>query len=70
MKYQYHVYNEHFSLIVTVNIKSPEYATGLGIQSAINFYGYDDKYTENVICDYITSFLHDSIVNVNMLKKV
>lgn len=67
-KYQYHIYNDFFSLLVTVQRKNDEYAIQFCKSVARDFYGLRDEYLQDVKCKYITEFSHESVVNLNMLK--
>ncbi|MGE7305816.1 hypothetical protein ACQKJG_18505 [Priestia megaterium] len=67
--HQYHVYNEHISIIVTIGTKDDEYATIFGKRTAVDFFEATQDQLDNVKCEYICSFFLDSAISVNHLNK-
>ncbi|PEU21543.1 hypothetical protein CN526_26890 [Bacillus wiedmannii] len=67
--YQYHVYNEHMSFIVSVPRKEDEYAERFAKRVAIDFYEYTEEQVENVNVEFIVSFWMESAINLKKLNK-
>ena len=67
-KYQYHVYNKHLSILVTVPMESYEYAEGFAKRTAMDFYGYDEDQLDSLQVEFICSFQGESVVNLKMLN--
>lgn len=67
--YQYHVYNDHISFIVSVPIESEEYAIDFAKRVALDFYDYPLWQLENVKCEFIVRFFCESFIDVNKLQK-
>ncbi|PEA74824.1 hypothetical protein [Bacillus wiedmannii] len=67
--YQYHVYNEHMSFIVSVSRKEDEYAERFAKRVAIDFYEYTEEQVENVNVEFIVSFWMESAINLKKLNK-
>lgn len=67
-KYQYHVYNEHISLLVSVPIESHAYAEEFAKRVAIDFYDYTEKQVEEVNTEFVTSFFIESVINIKKLN--
>ncbi|PEA52435.1 hypothetical protein CON64_23775 [Bacillus pseudomycoides] len=67
--YQYHVYNEHMSFIVSVPVKEDEYAKRFAKRVAVNFYDYTEEQVQNVNVEFIVSFCMESAINLKKLNK-
>lgn len=68
--YQYHVYNSFTSIIVSVQVKSHEYALNFGKRVAIDFFQStkQDFENEELKCDFVCKFVAESAINVNDLN--
>ncbi|MGG2015467.1 hypothetical protein [Bacillus sp. S10(2024)] len=67
--YQYHVYNEHMSFIVSVPVKEDEYAERFAKRVAVDFYDYTEEQLQNVNVEFIVSYRIESAINLNKLNK-
>jgi hypothetical protein len=67
-KYQYQVYNEHMNFLVSVPVKSDEYAANFGKRVAMDFYSYTDDQVENVKVELIVNFWMESAINLKLLN--
>jgi hypothetical protein len=67
-KYQYHVYNEHMSFIVTVPLDTHEYAEGFAKRVAMDFYEYTEEQLEHVNVERMLEFWMESAINLKMLN--
>lgn len=67
--YQYHVYSDHISFIVSVPINTDEYAIGFAKRVALDYYDYTDEQFENVQCEFIVKFFSESAINLDKLNK-
>ena len=67
--YQYHVYNEHISLIVSVPIKEDDYAINFAKRVAKDFYDYTEEQLNNIQCEFIVMFFTESVINVKKLNQ-
>lgn len=66
--YQYRVYNQFFDLLITAPHAGEDYAINLARNVAKDYYGLEDQYLNDIKCEYVTNFLIESVVNLNMLK--
>ncbi|ENQ3080880.1 TPA: hypothetical protein ROX98_001538 [Bacillus pseudomycoides] len=67
--YQYHVYNEHMSFIVSVPVKKDEYAERFAKRVAVGFYEYTKEQVQNVNVEFIVSYRMESAINLKKLNK-
>ncbi|MEH7463607.1 hypothetical protein V7166_16405 [Bacillus thuringiensis] len=67
--YQYHVYNEHMSFIVSVPVKEDKYAERFAKRVAVDFYEYTEEQVKNVNVEFIVSYRMKSVINLKNLNK-
>ena len=67
-KYQYHVYNEHLNLIITISKESNEHAESLARLSAMSIYDCTEEQLEGLSVEFLCSFQVDSVVNLKLLN--
>ncbi|PHB24762.1 hypothetical protein COE80_17180 [Bacillus pseudomycoides] len=66
--YQYHIYNEHMSFIVSVPRKEDEYAERFAKRVAMDFYEYTEEQIQNVNVEFIVSYWMESAINLKKLN--
>ncbi|MEH6888262.1 hypothetical protein V7024_00570 [Bacillus sp. JJ864] len=67
--YQYHVYNEHMSFIVSVPVKEDKYVERFAKRVAVDFYEYTEEQVKNVNVEFIVSYRMESAINLKKLNK-
>ena len=68
-KFQYHVYNEHINLLVTVPVDTEEYAISFAKRTSMDFYDATEDQVQELECDRICAMWMESVVNINLLNK-
>lgn len=66
--YQYHAYNDHISIIVSVPVENQEYAVNFAKRVAFDFYDHTEDQLVDVKCDFIVKFWMESAINLNKLS--
>lgn len=69
-KFQYHVFNQHISFIISIGIESEEYAVSLAKRTAVDFYDYEEVQALDLQAQLINGYRHDSVINVKMLNDI
>ncbi|AQY55073.1 hypothetical protein [Geobacillus phage TP-84] len=67
--YQYHVYNDHISFIVSIPMESEEYAIDFAKRVALDYLDYPLYQLDDVKCEFIVRFFCESVIDVNKLQK-
>ena len=67
--YQYHVYNDHVSFIVSVPIESEEYAINFAKRVALDYLDYSLYQLDDMKCEFVVRFFCESFIDVNKLQK-
>lgn len=67
--YQYHVYNDHMSFLVSVPVNTQEYAKGFAKRVAMDFYEYTEEQVENINVEFIVSYWMESAINLKILNR-
>ncbi|MGK4040842.1 hypothetical protein AB0Y20_00975 [Heyndrickxia oleronia] len=66
--YQYHVYNEYMSFIVSVPVNTDEYAACFAKRVAMDFYDYTEDQVKDVNVEFIVSYWMESAINLKALN--
>lgn len=66
--YQYHVYNEHVSFIVSVPIETDEYAIGFAKRVALDYYDYTEDQFKDIKSEFIVKFWMESAIDLKKLN--
>lgn len=70
-KYQYHVYNDHMSFIVTVPVDDEhKYAEGFAKRVAMDFYEYTEDQVKDVRVERVVEFMMESAINLKKLNSL
>lgn len=67
--HQYHVYNHHINIIVSIPIEQESYAKEFAKECAIDEFDCTEEQLEDIKVDYIMSYSGYSAINLNTLNK-
>jgi hypothetical protein len=66
-KYQYHIYNANCNVIVTVCKEDESYALTFARSCLFDYYNKKLEDLEGLKCDFICSFVFESVINLDCL---